>query len=172
MKEIFVMGRIWKETVPPKMLHDNFGIYKGTWMPQMDRCWYSEDGYSVMSRLIRTDWGKVEHVTIEYKANKDNHSMNGERDIPWHIKQEIKNELFGENRTAIEVFPNEKHLIDVMDIYHLWVFEKGFKLPFGIHPIEDKQCPIVNRGYRKDTQLIKNTQIMLDMWGYSQLPCT
>lgn len=158
--------RIWKETISPKLLHDNFGIYNGAWMPQMDRCWYSNDGYSVMSRLIRTEWGKVEHVTIEYKTDKNNpHSMDGQRDIPWKVKQEIKNELFGENRIAIEVFPTEKNLVDVMDIYHLWVFEKGFKLPFGIHPTADKQCQPVNRGYRNDMQLVKNTQEMLGYLG-------
>ena len=31
------------------------------------------------------------------------------------------------------------------DCYHLWVFEKGFELPFGIHP-KDKKAPLVNRG--------------------------
>ena len=29
--------------------------------------------------------------------------------------------------------------------YHLWVFEKGFQLPFGIHP-RDKKTVTVNRG--------------------------
>lgn len=31
------------------------------------------------------------------------------------------------------------------DCYHMWVFEKGFELPFGIHPKDKKTTP-VNRG--------------------------
>lgn len=77
-------------------------------------------------------------------------SFNGERDIHWAVKQEIKNELFGENRVAIEVFPEEKNKIDAQDIYHLWVMPKGFKLPFGIHVKRDKQCEVINRGCPKD----------------------
>ena len=38
------MSRVWKETIPPKYLHDTMGVYKGIWMPQMDRCWDSDDG--------------------------------------------------------------------------------------------------------------------------------
>ena len=58
---------------------------------------------------------------------------------------QIKNELFGEKRLAIEVFPTQDRLVDVCDCYHLWVFEKGFQLPFGIHP-RDKKTVTVNRG--------------------------
>ena len=66
------------------------------------------------------------------------------------VKQEIKNELFGENRVAIEVFPEEKSKIGAQDIYHLWIMPKGFKLPFGIHVKRDKQCEVINRGCPKD----------------------
>lgn len=57
----------------------------------------------------------------------------------------IKNDLFGEKRVAVEVFPTQDRLVDVCDCYHLWVFEKGFQLPFGIHP-RDKKTVTVNRG--------------------------
>jgi hypothetical protein len=158
------MGRKWVETISPKYLHDTMGFYKGIWMPQMDRCWNSDDGFQVMSRLIQTDWGKVEHATIIRVTKDENRfSVNGERDIPWSVKQEIKNELFGEKRLAIEVFPKEKNLVDVMDVYHLWVFPKDFDLPFGLHPTRDKQCKVINRGCPKDiTQLIENQKQSID----------
>ena len=108
------MGRIWKETIPPIFLHENFGIYQGIWMPQMDRCWMSNDGIQVMSRLLRTKWGKVEHASITVPCTL---TSNGENDLPWKTKMEIKNELFGENRLAIEVFPKMRNLVDVMDVY-------------------------------------------------------
>lgn len=158
------MARIWKEALSPKYMHDTFGIYHGIWMPQMDRCWMSNDGYQVTSRILITDWGKVEHVAITHNAKGENElSQHGERDIPWSIKQEIKNELFGEKRLAIEVFPEESKKVDVMDVYHLWVFPKGFSLPFGIHPTKDKQCKVVNRGYPKDiSRLVANSKDIMD----------
>lgn len=154
---------IWKEGIAPKYLHDNFGAYHGIWMPQMDRCWFSDDGYQVTSRILITDWGKVEHAAITYNGDEENlFSFDGSRDIPWSVKQEIKNEVFGEKRLAIEVFPAETNKVDVMDVYHLWVFPKGFSMPFGIHPTKDKQCRVVNRGCPKDpTQLALNSQGML-----------
>lgn len=108
------------------------------------RAWISEDQkYSVMSRLLRTEWGKVEHVTIT--AAEGVGRSDGSGDIPWAVKMEIKNDLFGEKRVAVEVFPTQDRLVDVCDCYHLWVFEKGFQLPFGIHP-RDKKTVTVNRG--------------------------
>lgn len=137
--------RKWIKGVSPRQLNSIMPVYKGIWMPQMDRCWESDDGYSVLSRLVRTKWGKVEHVTIQRK-NKGL-SNDGTYDVPWAVKQQIKDELFGKDRTAIEVFPTEKLLVDVCDVYHLWVFEKGFELPFGIHPKEAAKMEYVNRGF-------------------------
>lgn len=131
--------RHWYKCIPPKMCHEQLGIYRGTWMPQMDRCWESDDGYSVMSRRIRTEWGVVDHVTIG--------RMGKFGDIPWAVKQEIKDELFGRRATAIEVFPSAKNLVDVCDIYHLWVLPEDFRLPFGIHPTRDPIGDPVERGY-------------------------
>ena len=97
-------------------LHETYGVYQGVWMPQMDRCWISDDGIQVTSRLLETKWGKVEHAAI---TAINSLTFNGESDLPWAVKMEIKNELFGENRAAIEVYPKAKKLVDVMDVYHL-----------------------------------------------------
>ena len=132
--------RTWHKTIPMKYLHNQYGIYNGTWSAQMDRYWESDDGYTVRSRQIKTDWGTVEHVTITRVNEKDG-------DIPWAVKQQIKEELFGIRANAIEVFPDRKRLIDVMDEYHLWILPKDFQIPFGIHPTRDPQCPAVERGY-------------------------
>lgn len=131
--------RNWYKMIPPKYCHETLGMYSGTWMPDMDRCWESDDGFGVMSRKIRTEWGVVEHVTIQ--------RMGGYGDIPWAVKQEIKNELFGYRCTAIEVFPDIKKFVDVCDVYHLWVLPEDFKLPFGIHPTRDPKVTSVYRGY-------------------------
>ena len=136
--------RVWHKTLPPKYVQKEFGIYHGEWLPQMDKCWESEDGYGVMSRKIRTDWGIIEHVTIQ--------RLGGSGDIPWAVKQEIKTELFGERATAIEVFPDERNLVDVCDVYHLWILPEKFRLPFGIHPTRDVKGVPVQRGMELNLQ--------------------
>ena len=146
------MSRKWTEIISPKYMHDTLGVYQGTWMPQMDRYWESEDGYNVMSRKIRTTWGPVEHVTIQRTGR---FSCDGSNEVPWSVKQEIKDELFGKKCTAIEVFPERRNLVDVCDVYHLWVLPTDFKIPFGIHPIRDPQCEPIERGYDFDLEKCK-----------------
>lgn len=136
------MGRKWIKCIPPKKVQELGNVYQGIWMKQMDRYWESDDGYSVMSRQIKTEWGVVEHVTIKPMVGG---MWSG--DIPWSVKQEIKDELFGIRAVAIEVFPARKNLVDVCDVYHLWILPKNMSLPFGIHPYRDPQCEPVERGY-------------------------
>lgn len=156
--------RKWLETISPKQANNYMGCYNhGVWMKEMDRCWMSNDGYQVTSRIIATEWGKVEHAAITCSTSNNGMTFNGEKDIPWKVKQEIKNELFGEDRVAIEVFPKTDRLIDANDTYHLWILPKGFNLPFGIHPIKDKQCKAINRGVPADPMyLVQNTEKALD----------
>ena len=136
----------WIKSISPKHLNAVANVYHGQWMKEMDRCWLrEEDGVCVSSRLIRVPeafGGKVEHVTI---TRGGEFTADGSGDLSWAEKQQIKNELFGENRVAIEIFPKSKKLVDTCDVYHLWVFDKKFNLPFGIHPSEYTKA--INRGY-------------------------
>ena len=147
----------WIKAIPPKMVQDNFGIYHGAWLPEMDRCWIrKEDGVCVSSRLLRTEWGNVEHVTITRNSGGFTLLNDGSRGFSWAEKQEIKDELFGTKRTAIEVYPSEDRLVDAADVYHLWVFDKNFRLPFGIHPKEYQKA--VNRGYSMSKKELEDLQ--------------
>ena len=72
----------WIETITPKQAVEELGVPYHGWMREMDRAWISEDQkYSVMSRLLRTEWGKVEHVTIT--AAEGVGQSDGSGDIPW-----------------------------------------------------------------------------------------
>jgi hypothetical protein len=90
------------------------------WCGNLDKA-YSDGRYAVMTRVVPTDWGEVTHACIRNTNNTD---------IPWAEKQRIKNELFGEESTAIEVFPAESELVDGANMYHIWVLP--MKLPFGL----------------------------------------
>lgn len=49
----------------------------------------------------------------------------------WRHLQQMKNEVMGEDRTAVEIFPPEDHLTDTSNQYHLWVLPADVDLPFG-----------------------------------------
>lgn len=158
--------RKWLEVLSPKQVNEQMHCYHGEWMPQMDRCWNSDDGFQVCSRIVMTKVGRIEHVAISRLGDEYFLSHDGSADIPWRIKQEIKNELFGRDRVAIEVFPDENRLVDATDTYHLWVFPKGYQLPFGIHPSEFHKCKYVNRGANGNfAQIVENTRISLESRG-------
>lgn len=143
------------KSIPPKFLRDS-GLLPDDdrrvgWHSDMDRCWLDNDeNICVCSRLIRTQFGNVEHVTI----TKGTGTSDGSGEIPWSMKQQIKDELFGENRFAIEVFPKKKNLVDVCDVYHLWVFDKRVDMPFGIGRKEYQKS--VNRGYHMSSADMEN----------------
>lgn len=107
----------WKQALSPK----ECGVGSG-WFGEMDRA-YQNGKYAVMVRTIDTPFGKVDHACIRNVPNTD---------IPWAEKQKIKNELFGKERVAVEVFPKESELVDEANMYHLWVFPEGYSLPFGL----------------------------------------
>lgn len=95
------------------------------WFAEMDRVYRSQDNqYVAMIRTTKTEWGEVEHAAMRNLRSTD---------ISWAEKQRIKNELFGVERIAIEVFPKESELVDAANLYHIWVLPNEFKIPFGIH---------------------------------------
>ncbi|WP_017993885.1 DUF7694 domain-containing protein [Rhizobium leguminosarum] len=49
---------------------------------------------------------------------------------PWRDMQRIKNEICGEEATAIQVMPPASELIDEADMYHMWVLSG--RLPFTL----------------------------------------
>lgn len=109
----------WREEAPPKELKQ-----ENNWTAQLDKCYRYKEEYVALTRELDTVWGKVIHCC--FRNSTGTH-------ISWSEKQWIKNTLFGEERTAIEVFPQQSRLINEANMYHIWVFEKGFELPFGIH---------------------------------------
>jgi hypothetical protein len=114
----------WKRRVSPK----ESGAAGQGWFSELSKAW-SDGKYAVMIRDVETEWGRVQHACIR------NVSSTG---IPWAEKQRIKNELFGENAVAIEVFPKVSELVDEANMYHLWILPEGFELPFGLHKREGR----------------------------------
>ena len=103
---------------------DNGGMGYTGWLREVSKVYRQGRKYVALCRKLQTEWGEVTHVAIR---NAD------ETDIPWAEKQRIKNELFGRDALAIEVFPKMSRLIDEANMYHLWVLPDGFEMPFGLH---------------------------------------
>jgi len=49
----------------------------------------------------------------------------------WKEMQSIKNELFGEDKTAVEYYPATENLLDDHNIYWLWIIPDG-ELPLAV----------------------------------------
>jgi hypothetical protein len=69
-------------------------------------------------------WGDVKRVMIRWADARPEHD--------WALFQRIKNELFGPDRVALEVFPSEQHKQDVANVYWMFVMPEGFECPIEV----------------------------------------
>ena len=70
-----------------------------------------------------SDKDKLTYLSIKRKDKQSIHD--------WRHFQEIKNELVGEEREAVEIYPKESRLHDTVNQYHLFVVPAGRMVPFG-----------------------------------------
>lgn len=82
------------------------------------------DVYSAQLSVVKSSMGMVHHAWIR---------RHDEVELTWKEKQYLKNVLFGEDYTAIEIYPREKELVDTAMMYHLWVMPFSFCFDFGLH---------------------------------------
>lgn len=85
---------------------------------------YLNNRYSIQISDDETSWGTVVHLWIRRHVDGMPRS--------WSDLQRIKNEIVGEERVAVEVFPPEFELTDEADMSHLWVLPENFNLPFSL----------------------------------------
>ena len=75
----------WVKGIPPRYMRDHMGMFTGGenrlgWHGEMDRCWMDNDeNLCVCSRIIRTQFGNVEHVTI----SKGTGTNDGTGEVTW-----------------------------------------------------------------------------------------
>ena len=81
--------------------------------------------YVVVRTVLEPELGEASglHLSIRHQERK------AIRD--WRHFQRIKNELAGEQREALEIYPAESRLVDEANSYHLWVMPTGEKVPVG-----------------------------------------
>ena len=86
---------------------------------------FINDVYQVAVRehFDENDGIVLTHLSIKRRDRETIHD--------WRDLQEIKNQLCGAEREAIELYPAESRRVDSANQYHLWVFPDGFRLPVG-----------------------------------------
>jgi hypothetical protein len=86
---------------------------------------YINDKYQVnISWVEPSGFGfDVTHLSIKLRTKEPVHD--------WRELQQIKNELCGEEREAMEIYPAESRRVDTSNQYHLWVMPEGVKIPVG-----------------------------------------
>ncbi len=78
-------------------------------------------------------WGSSQYtVTVHYlDDNRDGfvevgiHNYRRTTHVPWRHVQQIKNEVFGPDREAVQLFPAEDRLVDAANEYWIYVYPTG-----------------------------------------------
>lgn len=140
----------WTEHASPKQLGTGSG-----WFGEFDKVYTQSGEHAVMTRDIDTAWGLVTHACIRNAAGTD---------IPWAEKQRIKNEIFGAEQQAVEVFPKESELVDEANMYHLWILPPDMEIPFSLKEKKKEQPEFMETcdDCGKQLDMMKNEDIYLE----------
>ena len=111
-----------------KGLKGEWGLWRITYLPGGNG-WCKEvrevranNIYAVLIRPFLDEQGnEVIHLAIRTASQLE---------PPWRDMQRIKNEICGEEATAVQVMPPEGELVDEADMYHMWVLSN--RLPFTL----------------------------------------
>ncbi len=84
-----------------------------------DECWWN----GVYDCFAKHHDDGITHLSIKRLDRAPLHN--------WRHLQQIKNEVCGEEREAVEIYPRESRLADNANQYHLWVLPPGMDVPTG-----------------------------------------
>ena len=110
---------------------------------QVDEIWLylGENSYCAEVRNIHCEFGKIKHLITSKLSGKNllmrNYTNTEELDYSEKIWMR-KNVLCGEIKDMIEIFPRESSLVDLANLYHLWVLPEDFQFPFPIEYPEER----------------------------------
>jgi hypothetical protein len=112
-------ARPWQPMAPasplnPEVFAANEGPHATIW---------KNDRYTVIATPEQGDWDGPVWLSIrrnDRKALRD-----------WRHFQNIKNDIVGEEREGMEIFPAESRLVDTANQYHIWCTSAGVPIPVG-----------------------------------------
>lgn len=65
----------------------------------------------------------------------------GAAHFPWQDLQKIKDQLVGEDREAVQVFPRKGEIVDMANMAHLWLVPDGERLPYTFANLDATERP-------------------------------
>lgn len=86
---------------------------------RVDEAWMND----LYQCVVRHKANGMTHLSIK------RHDRAAVRD--WRHLQAIKNDVCGEEREGVELFPAESRLVDTANEYHIWVLPLGERFEFG-----------------------------------------
>lgn len=95
------------------------GVGNG-WLREVRRAWHN-GALAVLERPLRNGFTHLAIRTVS------------QLEPTWAELQRIKNEIMGEDRAAVQIYPRSCRLVDQADMYHLWVYPAGHEFGFGLH---------------------------------------
>ena len=124
---------------------------KKVWQPLvLDPDWYREQQRAEVARMVRDQIPDISDERIDDLMNDETwgndrytvsvHFLDGDRDgfvelavhnrnrtphIPWRHLQQIKDEVVGADREAVQLFPAEGRLVDTANEFWLYVYPVG-----------------------------------------------
>lgn len=81
---------------------------------------------------VATELGLMMHLAIRSVQGCNMVNRTGV-EPGWKELQRIKDELIGEGREAVQVYPRKTDITDCAEMYHLFVLPEEWALPFGLH---------------------------------------
>jgi len=88
---------------------------------------YENDKYIVFTKPVRV---KLFQLTVTHMDVSRRAPTRCSGPISWREKQQIKNALFGNESTAVEVFPPESELVGrKLPHWSLWILPKALRFP-------------------------------------------
>ena len=124
---------------------------KKVWQPLVkDPDWYREQKRVEVAAMVRVKFPDISDKALDDLMSDETwgnnrytvniHFLGGDRDgfvelavhnhnrtphVPWRHLQQIKNEIMGADREAIQLFPAESRLVDTANEYWLYVYPIG-----------------------------------------------
>jgi hypothetical protein len=95
----------------------SISLYKGADLKGVIKAWETTDNkYQIFFDEIKG----YKHLRIRRSDMKPVHN--------WRDLQTIKNDLWGKNVIAIEIYPYDSNIVDLSNSYHLWTWD-GIDVP-------------------------------------------
>jgi len=88
------------------------------WFKHMKKCWITEDRIYIVA--LSEPKSGLKHLRIRRTDDQPIHN--------WMDIQEIKNDIFGKEVVAIEIYPADSHFNNGSNTYHIWTWD-GIEVP-------------------------------------------